>query len=336
MKINSSLLLPTLFIIDAASAFIVSSRTTTTKCATRIPPVPQGPSSSRLMVERDEDGNIRKGPLEFLLDPKPTKIPPELKDEIYKAESNTVAAKERQTRVLAYTAVAFLGISCAFLNVFLTELRSTVMEAVEQQGQGSPVSLEDIGWGWVGTNVVFQFLLANKIGGALALMGGAGSAMMVEAEIDSQRANAEKIWEELERRRNENQTTKKKKIKTTSASASSGTSSGKKKPSGAQRKRLAALSEVVLDDSDVVMGTQEAMAEDETDAPATKSDGVLGKLKGWYEQADSMAAAQALLLNKELEDKGVLEKITDETGLRVIGKEAAAKLQQEKDESKNN
>jgi hypothetical protein len=44
-----------------------------------------------------------------------------------------------------------------------------------------------------------------------------------------------------------------------------------------------------------------------------------------------MAAAQALLLNKELEDKGVLEKITDETGLRVIGKEAAAKLQQKQE-----
>ena len=341
MKISSSLLLPTLFIIEAASAFTVSSTTTTTKCDAWTAPATHGPSSSRRMVERDEDGNIRKGPLEFLLDPKPTKIPPELKDEIYKAESNTAAAKERQTRVLAYTAMALLGISCAFLNVFLTELRSSVTEAVEQQGQGSPVSLEDIGWGWVGTNFVFQFLLANKIGGALALMGGAGSAMMVEAEVDSQRANAEKIWEEFERRRNENQTTKKK--NSSSANARSGTGkappqarpgSGKNKPSGAQRKRLAALSEVVLDDPDVVVGTQESVVEDDTDAAAPKGDGVLGKLKGWYEQADSMAAAQALLLNKELEDKGVLEKITDETGLRVIGKEAAAKLQQERIESK--
>jgi len=37
-----------------------------------------------------------------------------------------------------------------------------------------------------------------------------------------------------------------------------------------------------------------------------------------------MAASQALLLNKELEDRGVIDKITDESGLKVIGKEAAA------------
>ena len=286
------------------------------------------------MVDRDEDGNIRKGPLQFLLDPKPTKIPPQLKDDIYKAEANTAAAKERQTRVLAYTVVAFLGISSAFLNVFLTELRSTVMEAADpQQIQGSVVSFEDIGWGWVGTNFLFQFLFANKIGGALALVGGAGSAMMVEAEVDSQRANAEEIWDELERRRSESQTTKKKRSVASAGKAPQPArpSSGKNKPSGAQRKRLAALSEVVLDDPDVV---SEAVAVAEEDADSPKGDSVLGKLKGWYEQADSMAAAQALLLNKELEDKGVLEKITDETGLRVIGKEAAAKLQQEVKELK--
>ena len=34
------------------------------------------------------------------------------------------------------------------------------------------------------------------------------------------------------------------------------------------------------------------------------------------------AASQALLLNKELEDRGVIEKITDESGLKVVGKEA--------------
>ena len=43
-----------------------------------------------------------------------------------------------------------------------------------------------------------------------------------------------------------------------------------------------------------------------------------------------MAASQALLLNKELEDRGVVEKITDESGLKIIGREAAAKLEEEK------
>ena len=45
-----------------------------------------------------------------------------------------------------------------------------------------------------------------------------------------------------------------------------------------------------------------------------------------------MAASQALLLNKNLEEAGVVDKITDETGLKVIGKEAAAKLSEKTDE----
>lgn len=52
----------------------------------------------------------------------------------------------------------------------------------------------------------------------------------------------------------------------------------------------------------------------------------MGKMKDFYEKADNMAASQALLLNKELEEKGIVDKITDETGLKVIGKEAASKL----------
>jgi hypothetical protein len=46
-----------------------------------------------------------------------------------------------------------------------------------------------------------------------------------------------------------------------------------------------------------------------------------------------MAASQALLLNKKLEDAGVVEKITDETGLKVIGKEEAAKRKQQEQEA---
>ncbi len=52
---------------------------------------------------------------------------------------------------------------------------------------------------------------------------------------------------------------------------------------------------------------------------------ILGTIKDLYNKADSMAAAQALLLNKKLEDAGVLDKITDETGLKVIGVEEAKK-----------
>jgi hypothetical protein len=285
---------------------------------------PHVKSSSRVWIERDKDGNIKKGLVEYILDPKPTKIPPELKEEIYKAESNTEAAKQRQFRVIGYSAVAVVLVAFGFLNVFLTELRS----ATEQEA-GSRISLDSLGWGWVESNGFFNFMLSTKIGGALGIMGGASSAMLVEAEMDSQRQNAEKIYEELERRRSEklNRLPRKKKQKTSTPTQS------KRKQSGSQKKRLAALSEVVDDDEESVTEGNETMEQSEEQEDAqkvTQEEGLMGKLKELYEKADSMAASQALLLNKELEDRGVIEKITDESGLKVIGKEAAAKLVEEK------
>lgn len=83
---------------------------------------------------------------------------------------------------------------------------------------------------------------------------------------------------------------------------------------------------------------------DENDTEVTKSEekggdeddgGIFGKIKGFYEKADSMAASQALLLNKELEDRGVIDKITDESGLKVIGKDAAAAAAAKKEGEKD-
>jgi len=102
---------------------------------------------------------------------------------------------------------------------------------------------------------------------------------------------------------------------------------------GTQKKRLSALEELIVDDDtdevvvkeEVEQNTQDegANTEPKEQEPA-KDDGIMGKIKGFYDKADSMAASQALLLNKELEDRGVIDKITDESGLKVIGKEAAA------------
>ena len=44
---------------------------------------------------------------------------------------------------------------------------------------------------------------------------------------------------------------------------------------------------------------------------------LVGKMKGFYKQADSMAASQAVLLNKELEYIGIDDKITVKAGLNV-------------------
>lgn len=278
-------------------------------------------------VRRDEDGNIIKGQFEYLMDPKPTKIPPEIRDEIYAAEANTSAAKERQGRIRNYTITAVILVLAALVNVFTTELRNSILESTEIKP-----SFQDIGFGWVEANFLFKFFLTSKVGGAMCIIGGAGAGMLVEAEVDNQRDNAEKIYEELERRREArgNQSKKKKK-------AGSSQVSYKKKQSGSKKKRIAALSEVVLEDASVKEEESKALTDENSvnEEEVKEEGGLMGKLKGWYKEADSMAASQALLLNKELEDRGVLEKITDESGLKVIGKEAAKEVTKEKDTGKD-
>jgi len=291
-----------------------------------------------------------KGIVEFLTDPFPTKIPKEMRDEIYKAEGNTPAAKERTQRVVVYVIFALVLIGLAFFNAFLTEIRDlTKPEVLEQvaQMQNIPkeevleVKLSDIGFGWVESNPITKFVLMNKLGGGIVLVAGAGSGILAEAELDSRRQNAERIWEELERRRNKPPTKKKQK----KATSTKNSTKKKKRMSGKERKRQQALSEVVMDD--VTPSPPPATAEEEkvevesvtkkeekvTNEKESSGGGVFGKIKNFYDKADSMAASQALLLNKELEDRGIVDKITDETGLKVIGKDAAAELEQEKSET---
>lgn len=122
----------------------------------------------------------------------------------------------------------------------------------------------------------------------------------------------------------------------------------KKKKLQKQAKRLSALSEVMaVDDGEsnqqispakeaevLAEKAPDSAADSGNDVEKKEEGGIVGKIKGFYERADSMAASQALLLNKELEDRGVVEKITDESGLNVIGREAAAKLEEEKQATK--
>ena len=149
-------------------------------------------------------------------------------------------------------------------------------------------------------------------------------------QIRSKKENAEKIWQEIERRQTlkDNKVNKKKKKRSQLTQSRS-----KRDMTGTQKKRLSALEELMVDDDndevvvqeEVEQNTQEEEGEANKEQAATEDDGIMGKIKGFYERADSMAASQALLLNKELEDRGVIDKITDESGLKVIGKEAAAK-----------
>ena len=311
---------------------IVSSRQHSPDCVSSRP-TSSSPSTSTQLY----------GLFDFLTNPYDSKIPPELQDEIYRAEANTEMAKDRGTRIVLYTLLAILGIGMAVFNGFLTELRINGLpeadSSVDVVAAMNPLNtnnnpgntldvLNQAGFGWVVSNPLYKFLFTNKIGGALCLLMGGGSALLAEAEFDSKRINAEKIYEELERRREQ-------KSKGGTATAAS-KQRKKKKQSGKQKKSLKALSEVIV-------ATEEEPSP-ETPLPAAESspkvqeasndkDGIFGKVKDLYDKADSMAASQALLLNKKLEDAGVVDKITDETGLKVIGKEEAAKQQQQKQQA---
>lgn len=275
----------------------------------------RAPFDTRLCAEPDKkEGG---GPLSFLFNPYESKIPKEIEKEIYEAEGNTPAAKDRSQRVAIYAAIAFIGILLAFFNGFITELRNSPTP------DGIAVSLEDTGFGWVEASFLPRFLFMNKIGGGIMLLTGAGSGLMAEAEFDSRRINAEKIYDEIVRRRTARQ----------DKEDAAAPRKKKKRASTKGKKRMTALSEVISPEKEtkaqeskpVVVAKQEETPPEPEKAPTEKEGGIVGSVKDFYQRADNMAASQALLLNKKLEDVGVLEKITDESGLRVVGKQSDEK-----------
>jgi len=306
-----------------------------------------------LHARRLDDTRLFNKILDFF-SPYESKIPEELREEIYQAEANTAAAQDRGTRVAIYVSLALFGIALASFNGFLTDMRdkesaiavATAATSIPDTGNNLYI-LEQNGFGWVLSNPVFKFLFTNKIGGVLSLLFGGGSGIMAEAEMDTKRINAEKIYEELERRREQ-------KLKKQNRSAGRNKSRKKRRP-GKEKKRLAAISEVMMEDVTEtatetattsspsvgipVMPPDEVESADNVandESPTTVESegddqkGIFGKMKELYEKADSMAASQALIMNKNLEDAGVIDKITDETGLKVIGREEAKKLEEQK------
>ena len=105
----------------------------------------------------------------------PEIIPPELRDEIYRAEANTPAAQGRQQRIIVYLLLTFIGVTTSFFNAFLTDLRF---------GDGSPsTDVAFYGFGWVQDNFFTSFLFLNKIGGAIGLLGAGLSGTLAEVEV---------------------------------------------------------------------------------------------------------------------------------------------------------
>jgi len=106
---------------------------------------------------------------------KPSEIPLELRDEIFAAEANTPAAQGRQQRIVTYIVLTFLGVTTAFFNAFLSDLRF---------GDGAPSEdLAYYGFDWVKNNFLLNFAFTNKIGGALGLLGAGLSGTLAEVEV---------------------------------------------------------------------------------------------------------------------------------------------------------
>lgn len=261
--------------------------------------------------QQQEEEEEEKGVLDAL-QPWKIDIPEEYREEILQAEANTQAAKDRGQRIAIYLTLTVICATLAFANAFLTTVRGE-----------DPDALRNFGILWVQENPITNFFLLNGLGGALALIVAGVCGTTAELEQRSRNDNAERIWKELNRRKEETS-------KQSSKQRKKLNKQGKKKGLK-QKKRLAALSEVIVEEKNEPEPEPVPVPEEvvEEEKKVKKEDGIFGKMKDLYKQADSMAASQALLLNKELEDRGVIDKITDESGLRVVGKEEAAKLKQQ-------
>jgi len=104
-------------------------------------------------------------------------IPAEVAEEIFKAEANTPAAKDRNQRVALYVLITFIGIAASSMNVFLTNIRADSVSSSDLS------SINELGFGWVSSNPVTSFFLLNGIGGGIALLLAGAGGTMVELEV---------------------------------------------------------------------------------------------------------------------------------------------------------
>lgn len=263
-----------------------------------------------------------------------SQIPDDIRQDIYDIESKTPNAQNRTSRITMYTLIAITCLLMAFGNVTLSELKSDALETTATNS--IDMDLSEYDW-LLNAGPIASFIFFNKIGGFILLATAGVTGLLAESELDNKRLNSERIYEELMKRRND-----KKKIGGTKTITNSN-SNVKKRRSNKEMKRMNALSEVISSSttskdpvSDVVDKPKTTI---ETNDEATKNTSttqqeensnntIIRSMQNFYQKADSMAASQALLLNKKLEDVGIIDKITDESGLRIIGKEQAAKAKQ--------
>jgi len=297
-------------------------RTSTIANRDPIRPFPSQPqSSSSSLFESDNPNPLAERP-------DLSTIPDDILKEIRQAESNTKAAEERNQRSQILTPLLIAFIALSLLNVLVATQRTVGAELLIQE---FPLTL-----------------LTSNVGayGSVLAVVGFGTVLLEDSVSKDQKIM--QIYDEMNNRREQfDQKKSSDKFEKSQKKIPKSTSRGGRK----KKKRQAAFQEMMALEVDTDTNTQEESLKtpqtlsgatdtssvNESESATTEIEGgLLGKLtekakgsylesvKDWYKQADSMAASQALLLNKKLEDGGFLEKITDESGLKVVGKEAAA------------
>jgi len=275
-------------------------------------PLPAFRRSEGILNQKDPNDDKGVGDL-FQAGPKMT-VPLDIKAKLYEVESNTEAAQGRKVRVISFAGLAAVG--------FLLLIGNTAISTIAEQSGG--VLGSEFDWAY---SIPF---LSSKWGGIVDIMTAGLFGTLVELEYRTRDENVERIWQEMKRREQESEEAAKKKIRNLSVSTSKG---GMSKGKG-QKKRLAALAELTEKPKSTAETQTEPVGIVEESNTKQEGGGIFGAAKRFYKQADEMAAAQALLLNKKLEEEGLVEKITDETGLRVVGRDAAKKLSGEEKKEK--
>ena len=131
---------------------------------------------SRFAINLSDKNEIEKAPMDVMMNK--IDIPEEAREEIFRAEANTPAAKDRNQRVAFYIILALVGVAITASNSFFTGLRE---DAGVRFDDFTP--LVDGGYGWAISSPIYKFFLTNKIGGSIGLLSAGFGITMVELEV---------------------------------------------------------------------------------------------------------------------------------------------------------
>ncbi len=224
-------------------------------------------------------------------------IPEDILPIVTSAEASTQAAKDRAFRTTLYATGALVS-------------------AVDATTVALSLSGND-----VCSNFADFLPFGDSVVGVFAgVLAGGFFGTFVKLEGDEADANRGRIYEEMLKRQGGSFASRSPAVTKQGGQGDDSTGKRKGKSNLKRKKKRGIMDELASLEVDAAAIIGEQTPEVVEDVAEVASTSFADKARDLYEKADRMAAAQALLLNKELEDRGVLEKITDETGLKVVGK----------------